>query len=127
MASPENPQETAVVSDAIPAQHSPLPWRVDTPNDPDGDRVYGIANRDWIVADIYQCDDTPLAEDVAEANAEFIVRACNSHADLLAALKIAVDVAESWIESELRGTSKYNAEMAKLEPCWTAIAKAEAS
>lgn len=70
--------------------HSPLPWRVDPSANRGGSGTHcGITCEDGegvFVADIYaDCEQLPDA--VAEANAEFIVRACNSHHDLIAALK----------------------------------------
>lgn len=59
------------------------------------------------------------------ANAEFIVRACNSHYDLLDAAKLALRVAESWIHDQLDGTSAFDPAWEELAPVRSVIAKAE--
>ena len=76
------------------SEHSPLPWVVGRP-DVDGDArySYGIRDReDWVLADVLTtCAYSDAAgRELAEANAEFIVRCVNSHDDLLAALKAIV-------------------------------------
>ena len=73
------------------SEHSPLPWVVGRP-DVDGDArySYGIRDReDWVLADVLTtCAYSDAAgRELAEANAEFIVRCVNSHHDLLEALK----------------------------------------
>jgi hypothetical protein len=61
----------------------------------------------------------------SEADAEFIVRACNAHYELLAAAKLALSTAESWIDDLLDGTSMVDGALAELEPVRAALAKAE--
>lgn len=61
------------------------------------------------------------ADEENRANAHLIAAA----PELLEALKLAVDIADSWINSELGGTSRYESESEKLKPCYAAIAKAE--
>jgi len=65
--------------------HTPTPWASN------GNRVenrdeHGIVNDGWIICD---CDGPD-----AEVNAEFIVRACNAHADLVEALVMVRDADE---------------------------------
>ena len=68
------------------APHTPTPWRVDPV---DGDLI--IADIDGgIVAEVWGGDGERSAEAV-EANAAFIVRACNAHDGFVAALKLALD------------------------------------
>jgi hypothetical protein len=74
--------------------HSPLPWSVGVANSGDqiDDGAPGIESADgWTVCDVWPsaCPDCDSLR-FAIANAEFIVRAVNSHADLLAALKAIV-------------------------------------
>jgi len=56
-------------------QHSGLDtrWRVESEHE------HGVVNYGWIICNCYGPD--------AESNAKFIVRACNHHAELVAALK----------------------------------------
>ena len=81
------------------SEHSPLPWVVGRP-DVDGDArySYGIRDReDWVLADVLTtCAYSDAAgRELAEANAEFIVRCVNSHEALVAALKgLHDDIAE---------------------------------
>lgn len=68
--------------------HTPQPWRV----------RYGVCRNDHpdTSADVQGRDGQFVADcgchDQANANAEFITRACNVHADLLAAVKLAESV-----------------------------------
>lgn len=63
------------------AKHTPIPWRIERQSN----GLYAVC------ADLAKRHggSTPfsLATDIRVANAEFIVRACNSHADLLEALQ----------------------------------------
>lgn len=87
-------------------QHTPIPWEVDatartaypeTKNRdgsltfPDGYRTTGYSIRSKehkgiLVADIYPGHSSDRSAPVCEANAAFIVTACNAHEELLAAL-----------------------------------------
>ena len=58
------------------------------------------------------------------ADAEFIVRACNSHDDLVAALQLALGEAESWIHDQLDGTSMVDGALARLDPARRALSLA---
>lgn len=63
-------------------QHTPTPWHVQ----PIGSRRYVEADGPKLVCDMQrdEClDEGEIAE--CDANAEFIVRACNCHSELLAA------------------------------------------
>ena len=75
--SPTNPHA------AGKAAHSPLPWRVN------GNHIE--ARPDPENSDTYWAEvaylDTEWFERITEANAQFIVRACNSHAALVEALR----------------------------------------
>ena len=70
------------------AKHTPIPWRIERQSN----GLYAVC------ADLAKRHggSTPfsLATDIRVANAEFIVRACNSHADLLEACKDLVIAAE---------------------------------
>ena len=66
-----------------PVPHSPLPWSVDY-SDPLSSAIGSIESGDgWSVATIWN----DIHELPARENAEFICRACNSHAALVEALK----------------------------------------
>lgn len=65
--------------------HTPTPWAIGEANNIDNrDSHIGIRDleSDWVVAEV-QCDVDSLPGD---ANASFIVRAVNSHAELVKAL-----------------------------------------
>lgn len=75
--------------------HTPTPWSICT--DPANDSWYagitisgktGQGKTDYRVADVF------VLNHAYKANAEFIVRACNAHDDLLAALKAALETVE---------------------------------
>lgn len=68
----------------VETQHTPTPWEL-TPRRP-GDKVIRISAGDSYggVQIEVNCDDCDT--EIADANAEFIVRAVNSHAALVAAL-----------------------------------------
>ncbi len=75
-------------------KHTPLPWTID----PTGDiGAWHIGSREYgPVVDL--CD--PMKGD-QEANARFIVRACNSYEELVEAAKRALEAMESaWHELE---------------------------
>ena len=81
------------------AEHTPTPWEVDRPGCPCG-YIFG-GNGEAYVAKVLSLDDDvdPVASEPARlANAEFIVRACNSHDELLAACEAALSatLADSW-------------------------------
>ena len=63
------------------AKHTPIPWRIERQSNGLHAVCADLAKRHG--------GSTPfsLATDIRVANAEFIVRACNSHADLLEACK----------------------------------------
>lgn len=67
-------------------KHTPLPWNLK--NHHDQNVIYGLENNqctmEFCVA-VVNCDDRTNSEN--KANAEFIVRACNAHYQLLEALK----------------------------------------
>ena len=70
-------------------QHTKTPWRVGSPN------RMGSVVADEPVPEIGGSEDVAyygghlIAESIAPRNAAFIVRACNSHEPLVAALKVA--------------------------------------
>ena len=68
--------------------HTALPWHTNLRSHP-SDQVF---SDDLIVADCKWTNHTP---DVREANSEFIVRACNAHLELVAALEMSLD----WLAS----------------------------
>lgn len=74
------------------AEHSPLPWKVDMTHR--GDQIFVDADGEEL-GYLYTNDgaDEPTWLPV-EANAAFIVRACNSHAALVEALTKALELLE---------------------------------
>jgi hypothetical protein len=76
------------------AQHTPTPWQVDSGDELAIQSVEGGAQIATVLGpDDFLCrddDDDEVFEEECEANAAFIVRACNAHDDLVAALKSAL-------------------------------------
>jgi len=68
------------------AKHTALPWKWD--NDHNEDPIRLISGKDTIVLEAWglYCDDLGL--DLDKANAEYIVRACNSHEELVEVAKL---------------------------------------
>ncbi len=66
-------------------EHTPVPWEIGYDNDvgPDDEGFW-----EWLTAGPARLDYTSGKEEEAKANAEFIVRACNCHAELLEALSL---------------------------------------
>lgn len=90
-------------------KHTPTPWEVSRTH-----------SADWIVAAgelIAICEETNEQKTSAIANAAFIVRAVNSHEDLLGALKLAN---EKLIQLKVTNTG-----WPELNKVWEAIAQAE--
>jgi len=88
------------MSEKTTPDHSPLPWRFSTDDPMDGTIGQIESHDDWSVAAVFN----DVRELPAKANAEFIVRAVNSHDALLAALKalIAGDPHEWLLDHGLR-------------------------
>lgn len=103
------------------SQHSPLPWRVD------GCKgsiyqfdIVGPNGEDLAYANESDGADEPSVYP-AQANADFIVRACNSHDELLAALKAyRASCRKEW------GAPTVQCECAQCQAADAAIANAEA-
>jgi hypothetical protein len=114
--------------------HTPLPWQV---YGPDGVKWPGIeAASATIVVFGYDDDDeagvrgTEPGEPEAKANAEFIVRACNSHYDLLEALEDAAQTFRRYedmhaAKGSIEGDMKARANAAKAEKFEAIIARAK--
>lgn len=71
------------------AQHTPTPWADATPS------MMVTSATGKTVAMVYGDDPACVADDRARANAAFIVRACNAHDHLVAALERTL----SWLSS----------------------------
>lgn len=80
-------------------KHVPVPWMIDRVN---GKMYISSEAADWEVCTIGQDDNT-----IHQANAAFILRACNNHDALLAALEELIDAVpkqdndRDWWEDEL--------------------------
>lgn len=81
-------------SHASEAQPSPLPWRIELDGNGQAN-VYG-ADDQWIAIMPHQC--LGSLEAVMHVNAKLIVRACNHHEALLAALKVAEEFVHLWMQ-----------------------------
>lgn len=68
------------------SKHTPLPWQAD------GEVVYTTVGEDETVADCWEASD-----------AEFIVRACNAHDDLLEACKAARSIIDEFHGGTIQG------------------------
>lgn len=78
------------------SKHSPLPWRTLLPNDTLIVSATGVETAQTL-GDYHAGD-----ADVMEADAAFIVRACNSHHDLLEALRYYASP-EAWTVNQVEG------------------------
>ena len=81
-------------------QHTPLPWRTARAGERIGfaDAHITGANRRPVATTLYPLAKSDWrAED--EANARFIVQACNAHDELLAACRLAIPELEAWSNS----------------------------
>lgn len=78
------------------SKHTSVPWRLQRENllKLDGIEFLPIIAIDYIGTAIGAI---PTGDDECEANALFIVRACNSHYELVEALKAIMHTAESFI------------------------------
>lgn len=61
--------------------HTPLPWKVSEFDLPPGDYQISVIGAGRVICDM------PSTKEVDDANAQFIVKACNNHYDLLNACK----------------------------------------
>jgi hypothetical protein len=126
------PQERATAATAVAdSLHSPLPWELTAANcqHTDTEEGYlihgaGIESADgWTIADLNADIGADASCDAAKSllNAEFIVRSCNSHYELLAALKALLenDAINLWVGGNP------NVINAVVEQGLAAIAKAE--
>ncbi len=75
-------------------EHTPTPWKVGRDNS-----LFPMAGgkRSWVIAQMAQC----RTDKAGQANAAFIVRACNSHEELVKALEWALLFVEQSDEAEI--------------------------
>jgi hypothetical protein len=66
------------------ARHTPIPWK----QDPTGDVGFWVIGTSKVL--VAETLNETCSQDESAANAEFIVRACNAHADLLEACQDAL-------------------------------------
>lgn len=80
-------------------KHTPTPWHINHDRN-EQPNIYGPTNDDWVAVCPHQC--VQQLQVIANANAEFIVRACNAHDELLEALKSASAAAcDAYCEREV--------------------------
>lgn len=102
-----------VPADAAPhVGHTPTPWVIEAGTD---GIIRGSADDRWIAKTSVS---DPSGWDTDAANAAFIVRACNNHEEILAALKLMV-------HSAVPHPGEHKAMYAAWEVAHKAIAKAE--
>jgi len=92
----EDPMGVARVV-GLPTAHTrgtPTPWTTENPEHSPGEIWIKDADGN-VVAAVWGVEDDAQEDGLAIANAAFIVRAANSHADLLAALEACLDMQES--------------------------------
>ena len=81
------------------AKHTPTPYTIDTVvsdiEDTDIILDYEVkdAGNPVLVATTYNNEDASISKERAQANAIFIVTACNAHADLVKAIEEAIELA----------------------------------
>lgn len=95
------------MSEPVPVGHTPTPWAVEGDLD-EGIYITGPDRNASVICDIVTRnagDDIVTPED--EANAEIIVRAVNSHADLLEQLEVAVELFDSDTDATTPGTAAW--------------------
>ena len=103
--------------------HTPTPWTITKAHKPDnaGGWDWAILDPDRkVIAEVFDVvgeDRYGVQRRPSEVNAALIVKAVNNHQALIDALKLATDIAESFIRSELEGTSSFKSAMSRLEPC----------
>lgn len=74
-------------------QHTPTPWKITKATN--GDTYIG--GHEWVLKMVSKVDFTALP---VEANAAFIVRACNNYETMLKMLKEVAEVMEGWDDPE---------------------------
>lgn len=87
--------------------HSPLPWHIGKPNNRDEDGVkLGIREEEqWVIADVHLNVRTwEYGDGQGRVNAEFIVRACNSHYEREALIRELIETAKQMLEFEPVGS-----------------------
>jgi hypothetical protein len=72
-------------------EHTPIPWEVDT-HSPPHEGMKGMICVRACDSPMNSCLASIGTDEEAKANADFIVRACNSHEELLAALQACINV-----------------------------------
>lgn len=92
-------------------EHTPLPWAIEQCGD-----SYSIVNRD------FDSDEWDIGEIYAQGNAEFVVRVCGAHDELLDALRNMVGMFDTPVVRR-----HYNSDFHReaCESARAAIAKAE--
>ena len=70
-------------------KHTPLPWKKEIFN---GELIVQDDDTNEYYVYICDCSSEFMSQEEEEANAEFIVRACNSHYELLEACKRTVEM-----------------------------------
>jgi 3-methyladenine DNA glycosylase/8-oxoguanine DNA glycosylase len=103
-----------VLVEILMGEHTPTPWV--SPNEPDGSPAIFFSDGDPFMA-VGECiTHSMIGLEQARANASFIVRACNSHAELVKALEVTHAVLSSLkpdalgVEGSKEGTNYYRAE-----------------
>lgn len=95
--------KTIIEGSVYQGEVPPRPWKVDEEEGGDGERYFPIcpANEGDYPLLIAQVPEDQLGYSDAQATAEFIVKACNSHDKLVHALRTAlttaVDAMQAWL------------------------------
>jgi len=101
-------------------KHTATPWRMGGKMGAPEDRFVVFGENGWAIAKILEAGNDAEWQAEVEANAKFIVRACNSHDELLTVAKGCLGYLKALPES---GSCRPDATW--LEPLITAITKAE--
>lgn len=79
-------------------KHTPTPWRTNSKN---ARRIFerkGLIVANCVLPDFGNA--SGKTSETAAANAAFIVRACNAHSDLVAALESVLPLADAWADGK---------------------------
>jgi hypothetical protein len=85
------------------AQHTPTPWEVN------GNAIETVAVPSYVIGSVYEGELVDIDAATADANAEFICRAANSHEELVRVLKWFADP-DNWREEQLSEGFYFSAE-----------------
>ena len=87
--------------------HTPTPWSIEVSSSEDELLVFSDESCVASVPVWHDDDDEDTLRDQSYANAAFIVRACNTHGDFVAALKLALEALNTAPRFRVNDTDSY--------------------